>query len=122
MVGRQRANAQVSRDHRCHQWREPPTTTTQQLCCCSSSLSSRCRPRACSSASPLLEANYSGVFGPPTGLESNTAEGSATSTDRNRLRRRAPTLTLWAKHGGTQGDTVRRFLQVGGMGGTGWDG
>jgi hypothetical protein len=34
-----------------------------------------------------------GVFGPPTGLESNTAEGSATSTDRNRLRRRAPTLT-----------------------------
>ena len=36
---------------------------------------------------------YTGVFGPPTGLESNTAEGSATSTDRNRLRRRAPTLT-----------------------------
>ena len=29
----------------------------------------------------------------PTGLESNTVEGSATSTDRNRLRRRAPTLT-----------------------------
>ena len=36
---------------------------------------------------------YTGVFGPLTGLESNTAEGSATSTDRNRLRRRAPTLT-----------------------------
>ena len=35
----------------------------------------------------------SGVFGPSTGLESNTAEGSAASTDRNRLRRRAPTLT-----------------------------
>ena len=34
-----------------------------------------------------------GVFGPPTGLESNTAEGSATCTDRKRLRRRAPTLT-----------------------------
>ena len=27
------------------------------------------------------------------GFESNTAEGSATSTDWNRLRRRAPTLT-----------------------------
>ena len=40
-----------------------------------------------------FEKLHAGVFGPPTGLESNTAEGSATSTDRNRLRRRAPTLT-----------------------------
>src|SRR5262245_43364280 len=27
-----------------------------------------------------------------------------------------------AKHGGTQGDTLRRFVQVGGRGGTSWDG
>ena len=31
-------------------------------------------------------------------------------------------VTSGAKHGGTQGDTLRRFLQVGGRGGTGWDG
>ena len=30
-------------------------------------------------------------------------------------------LSSGAKHGGTQGDTVRRFVQVGGRGGTGWD-
>jgi hypothetical protein len=41
-----------------------------------------------------LHLDNSGVFGSPTGLESNTAEGSATSTDRNRLRRRAPKLSL----------------------------
>ena len=31
-------------------------------------------------------------------------------------------VTSGAKHGGTVGDTVGRFLQVGGRGGTGWDG
>ena len=31
-------------------------------------------------------------------------------------------VTSGAKHGGTEGDTLRRFLQVGGRGGTGWDG
>ena len=31
-------------------------------------------------------------------------------------------VTSGAKHGGTQGDTLRRFLQVGGRGGTSWDG
>ena len=31
-------------------------------------------------------------------------------------------VTSGAKHGGTEGDTLRRFLQVGGMGGTSWDG
>jgi hypothetical protein len=31
-------------------------------------------------------------------------------------------VTSGAKHGGTQGDTLRRFLQVGGTGGTRWDG
>ena len=31
-------------------------------------------------------------------------------------------VTSNAKHGGTQGDTLRRFLQVGGRGGTRWDG
>ena len=30
-------------------------------------------------------------------------------------------VTSGAKHGGTQGDTVRRFRQVGGRGGTRWD-
>ena len=30
-------------------------------------------------------------------------------------------VTSGAKHGGTQGDTLRRFLQVGGRGGTSWD-
>jgi len=38
-------------------------------------------------------------------------------------RRRCHTVvTSGAKHGGTQGDTLRRFLQVGGRGGTSWDG
>jgi hypothetical protein len=31
-------------------------------------------------------------------------------------------VTSSARHGGTQGDTLRRLLQVGGRGGTGWDG
>jgi hypothetical protein len=31
-------------------------------------------------------------------------------------------VTSDAKHGGTQGDALRRFLQVGGRGETGWDG
>ena len=31
-------------------------------------------------------------------------------------------VTSGAKHGGTQGDTLRRFVQVGGRGGTSWDG
>ena len=31
-------------------------------------------------------------------------------------------VTSGAKHDGTQGDTLRRFLQVGGRGGTSWDG
>jgi hypothetical protein len=31
-------------------------------------------------------------------------------------------VTGGAKHGGTEGDTLRRFLQVGGMVWTGWDG
>jgi hypothetical protein len=31
-------------------------------------------------------------------------------------------VTSGAKHGGTQGDTLRRFVPVGGRGGTGWDG
>jgi len=31
-------------------------------------------------------------------------------------------VTSGAKHGGTQGDTLRRLVQVGGRGGTGWDG
>jgi hypothetical protein len=31
-------------------------------------------------------------------------------------------VTSGAKHGGTGGDTLRRCLQVGGRGGTGWDG
>ena len=31
-------------------------------------------------------------------------------------------VTHGAKHGGTEGDTLRRFAQVGGRGGTGWDG
>ena len=30
-------------------------------------------------------------------------------------------FTSGAKHDGTQGDTLRRFLQVGGRGGTSWD-
>ena len=31
-------------------------------------------------------------------------------------------VTSGAKHGGTEADTLRRFLQVSGRGGTGWDG
>jgi len=31
-------------------------------------------------------------------------------------------VTSGAKHGGTEGDTLGRFLQVSGRGGTGWDG
>ena len=31
-------------------------------------------------------------------------------------------VTSGAKHGGTEGDTLRRFLQFSGRGGTGWDG
>ena len=31
-------------------------------------------------------------------------------------------VTSGAKRGGTQGDTVRRLVQVGGRGGTRWDG
>ncbi len=31
-------------------------------------------------------------------------------------------VTSGAKHGGTEGDTLRRFLQVRGRGGTSWDG
>ena len=31
-------------------------------------------------------------------------------------------VTSGAKHGGTEGDTLRRLMQVGGRGGTGWDG
>ena len=31
-------------------------------------------------------------------------------------------VTSGAKHGGAQGDTLRRFVQVGGRGGTSWDG
>jgi hypothetical protein len=60
--------------------------------------SSRDTPESCQS-SPACSVNFrcistsGGVFGPPTGLESKTAEGSATSNDRNRLRRRSPTLT-----------------------------
>src|SRR6478736_4674703 len=31
-------------------------------------------------------------------------------------------VTSGAKHGGTQGDTLRRFVRISGRGGTGWDG
>ena len=31
-------------------------------------------------------------------------------------------VTSGAKHGGTQGDALRQFLQISGRGGTGWDG
>ena len=31
-------------------------------------------------------------------------------------------VTSGAKHGGTEGDALRRLMQVGGMVGTGWDG
>ena len=31
-------------------------------------------------------------------------------------------VTSGAKRGGTEGDTLRRFMQVGGRGGTSWDG
>src|SRR4051812_14067608 len=31
-------------------------------------------------------------------------------------------VTSGAKHAGTEGDSLRRFLQVGGMRGTSWDG
>ncbi|MGB8756664.1 MAG: hypothetical protein WCD26_13685, partial [Pseudolabrys sp.] len=31
-------------------------------------------------------------------------------------------VTIGAKHGGTEADTLRRFLHVSGKGGTSWDG
>jgi len=31
-------------------------------------------------------------------------------------------VTSGAKHGGTEADALRRFLQISGRGGTGWDG
>jgi hypothetical protein len=38
------------------------------------------------------------------------------------LRRCHGVVTSGAKHGGTEGDTLRRFVQVSGRGGTIWDG
>ena len=38
------------------------------------------------------------------------------------LRRCHTLVASGAERGGTQGDTLRRFLQVGGIGGTSWDG
>ena len=38
------------------------------------------------------------------------------------LRRCHGVVTSGAKHGGTEGDTLRRFVQVNGRGGTIWDG
>ena len=38
------------------------------------------------------------------------------------LRRCHGVVTSGAKHGGTQGNTLRRLVQVGGKGGTSWDG
>jgi hypothetical protein len=38
------------------------------------------------------------------------------------LRRCHTVVTSGAKHGGTEGDVLRRLMQVSGMGETGWDG